>query len=536
MITLNTAGQLPITGEFNKLLQPYMNANEPGGVVLVAKKGEVIYKKAFGMANMELGVPINDSMIFYIGSNSKQFTAVAILQLVEKGKINLNDTLGRFITPCVYPVSSITIQQLLSHTSGLGSNNETPAYKLIDRKGLTATQLVKYYIDQPMDFPAGTKWVYNNANFYILGYLIEKLTGSSYADYITEYIFKPAGMLNTCMGKEQSIIKNRPSGYLNFRLGIQNIRITTIEALYSSGGIQSSAEDMLKWNRALNAGKLLNPQTAQYLYKPQTLANGKLTAYGMGFHLQELHGSPALRHGGLVEGFTSETLYLPDEDVYVVFLLNEETFKIPIVPLVRILAGIAIDKPYNYNEVQISKSNLLKFTGVYESKAGELINIAEQSGRLTFQRPYGAVYDLHYAGNGEFFLDKDLLRTEFSSDSTGNIKSMRFSQADVGLTEWSKTQRPVLDLYGEKIPDSLLKQYSGSYVSADKDTIRISSSGPALYCQVASDPKQMVAAETNVRFFSLKEDFRLEFRTEDAAKISVLLYMKGRKTKKYIRQ
>lgn len=530
LITLNAAGQLQLTEEFNKLLQPYMNANEPGGVILVAKKGEIIYKKAFGMANMELDVPVNDSMIFYIGSNTKQFTAVAILQLVEKGKLRLQDSVGKFI-PCPFPVSSITIEQFLSHTSGMGSTNETPAYKLIDRKGVTVAELVKYYTSLPIDFPAGTKWAYNNANFYILGYLIEKLTGASYAEYVTENIFKPAGMYSTYMGKETSIIKNRPSGYTNFRLGIFNSRVSTIELLYSSGGIQSTAEDMLKWNRALNTGKLLNLEKVQIAYRPQTLLNGKQTTYGMGFHLQELHKSPALRHGGLVEGFTSETLYLPNEDVYVVILLNEETSKIPIIPLARILAGIAINKRYNYTEVPINKADLRKFIGLYENAGGELVNIAEQSAVLTFQRPYGTRYNLHYAGNNEFYLNKDLLRTEFTSDTAGKIKSLRFSQADVGVTEWFKTARPVLNLAAERVPDSLLKQYAGTYVlaksNAISDTIRITRDGPALYYKTGTSPKQMIAVENNAKFFSLKEDFRLEFTRE------FLLFIQGRRIKKY---
>lgn len=527
--------QSALSEDLNKLLQPYILANEPGGVVLVAKKGTVVYKKAFGMANMELNVPVNDSMIFYIGSNTKQFTAVAILQLSEKGKLQLQDSVGKFIN-CPYPVSGITIEQLLSHTSGMGSTNETPAYKLIDRKGVTPAELVKYYTSLPIEFPAGTKWAYNNANFYILGCLIEKLSGQSYADYVTENIFKPAGMLSTYMGKERSIIKNRPSGYTNFRLGIFNIRVSTVELLYSSGGIQSTTEDMLKWNRALNGGRLLHTETLQHAYTPQTLVNGKKTSYGMGFHLQDLHRSPAYRHGGLVEGFTSETLYLPEEDVYVVMLLNQETFKIPIVPLVRIIAGLAINKPYNYTAIPISKAELPKFIGSYENTAGELVNITEQNGHLNFQRPYGTVYPLHYAGNNEFFLDKDLIRADFTLEADGKVKSLKTSQADVGIMEWFKTERPALNLATERVPDSLLKLYSGIYLSVKNDTIRISRDGPGLYYKAGNNPKQIVAAENNARFISFKQDLRLEFITDPVTKALTLLYTKGKKTQRYSKQ
>lgn len=532
----NVSSQTSGVEEFNKLLVPYFKTNEPGGVVMVAKNGQIIYEKAFGMANMELDVPINDSTIFYIGSNTKQFTAVAILQLMEKGKIQLHDTLGRYISSCPYPVSSITIQQLLSHTSGLGDNNETEAYKLIDRKDVTPIELVNYFINLPMDFAPGSKWAYNNANFYILGYLIEKLTSKSYADYVTENIFSPAGMSDTYMGKELSIIKNRAPGYTNFRMGIQNTRITTIGALYSSGGIQSTTEDMLKWNRALKTGKLLKPKIVQLLYTPQILLNGKVTSYGMGFHLQELHGSPALRHGGLVEGFTSETLYLPQEDVYIVMLLNEETSKIPIVALVRIIAGLAINKPYSFDETPINKNELKRFSGLYENEMGELVNITEQNEHLIWQRPNGVVYTLHYAGNNEFFFDKDYLRTEFTSDGAGKIKSLKFSQVDIGLTEWFKTTKPLLKLSPERVADSLLKRYAGKYLLTNYDTITISRDGPVLFYQMNNKPKQILAAESNTSFFSLKSyDVRIEFINDAVSNGLALLFAKGNKSKKCLK-
>jgi CubicO group peptidase (beta-lactamase class C family) len=534
-ISFGAVAQSPLAADIDQFLRPYMNPAEPGGVVLVAQKGVVVYKKAFGMASMELNVPMNDSMIFYIGSNTKQFTATAILQLAENGKLSLQDTIGKFISPCPWPVSGIRIEQFLSHTSGMGSNNETAAYKAIDRKGMTPASLVNYFINQPIDFPAGTKWSNNNANFYILGYLIEKLSGVSYATYVAEHIFKPAGMTSTYMDKEISIVNNRPNGYLNFRAGVQNTRVTTIESLYSSGGIQSTVEDMLKWNRALNSGKLLKQETLQLLYTPQTLVNGKQTRYGMGFHLLDVKQSRTYRHGGLVEGFTSETLYLPDEDVYVVILLNEETFKIPIIPVARILAGIAIGKPYSYTAQAIDEKKLPRYTGVYERVPGDLINIAVQNGRLTYQRPYGGVYDLQYAGGGdEFFLNKDLVRIEFTSDSANNIKGLLFSQAGDALSTWTKNKRSVLTLTAERLPDSVLQRFTGSYVSADKDTINILRDRSVLYYQSGPDPKHMIAAESDKSFVSLKEDFRLEFLKDPTVKTEERFYIL-RKKKKYRR-
>jgi len=432
--------QTGLTGAINTLLTPQIKNDEPGGVVLVAKNGQVIYKKPFGMADMELGVPVNDSMIFYIGSNTKQFTAIAILQLVEQGKIQLQDTIGKFIDSCPYPASSITIQQLLSHTSGLGSNYETASATLRNQAGATPAGLAKYVAQLPMDFSPGTKWDYNNANFYVLGWLVEKLSGKSYAGYVTENIFARAGMYNTYMQKELSIIKNRPHGYKNDKTGdIQPVNnINTGTTTYAAGGIQSTAADLLKWNRALLAGKIVKPATLTAAFTPQKLLNGEPVKYGLGWHLEELHGSPTVRHGGLVPGFTAETLYLPKEDVFVIILLNAGISKIPIIALSRIIAGLAIGKPYIFNEVAFDKSILKNFVGVYTNTHKEQINITEDNGQLCFQRPGGHLYVLHYAGNNEFFMDKDFLRVQFTTGAAGSIKSLQLSKVDIGMTEWFK--------------------------------------------------------------------------------------------------
>lgn len=252
-------------------------------------------------------------------------------------------------------------------------------------------------------------------------------------------------------------------------------------------------------------------------------------------HLQELHGSPALRHGGLVEGFTSETLYLPNEDVYIVMLLNEETSKIPIVALVRMIAGLAIDKPYNFNDVAIDKNTLKNFVGLYENKMGELVNIAQQNAQLTFQRPNGSIYNLHYAGNNEFFFDKDYLRVEFTSDAADKIKSLKFSMVDIGMTEWFKTQKPLLKLSRERVSDSLLKQYTGKYFFSNNDTLTISRDGVTMYFQMANQPKQILAAENNTLFFSLKEDLRIEFIKDPVSNALGLLLAQNNKSKKYLK-
>lgn len=528
------SAQSSLTKSVDSLLQPQFKPDEPGGVILIAKKGEVIYKKAFGMGNLELNVPVNDSMIFYIASNTKQFTAVAVLQLVEKGKLQLEDTLGKFIS-CPSPVGSITVRQLLSHTGGIVGNNDKPDFRLVNKTGMTPLDYVQYIVHQPVNFPAGTKWDYSNNSYQILGYMIEKLSGLSYSDYITKNIFNVAGMRNSYIQKESSVIKNRASGYIYSTTGFQNTFTHNSDALYAAGCMQSTAEDLLKWNQALKSGLLLKQQTLQLAYTPQPLKNGTPTTYGFGWHIWDLRGSATYRHGGALPGFTSETLYLPQEDVYIVMLLNEETPKVPLVALSRIIGGLAINKPYYFTEAPIDQKELKKFIGLYENGFGELVNIFMQDEQLHFQRPNGRRYKLHYSGNNEFFFEMDFLRVEFTSDAAGGIKSLKFSKVGIGLTEWMKTNRPLLKLPAERVSDSLLKQYVGIYVSSERDTLRVIPDGPFLHFQRGNGTKQSLAAENSAVFFSLNEDVRVEFGKDPATGALTLLLIKDNKRKKYIK-
>jgi len=207
----------------DKLMSSQFKANEPGANVLVSKGGKIVYHKAFGMANMELAVPSDTGTVYYIASNTKQFTAVAILQLLEKGLLSLDDTLGRYVksTP---PISQITIRQLLSHTSGLNGNGYRDSLNI--PKGNTRQADAERYAARNMAFVAGSKWLYNNGNFQTLGYIIEKIIGKTYQQYLTENIFTPAGMSSTLVAtSDEALIKGRATGYGILRRGIVKIKL-----------------------------------------------------------------------------------------------------------------------------------------------------------------------------------------------------------------------------------------------------------------------------------------------------------------------
>ena len=199
--------------EFDRLLQETFKPGRPGVAVQIVQNGKVLYRKALGMANLELDIPMTPDHVFRIGSVSKQFTAAAILQLMEQGKLSLQDEITKFIPDYPTQGKKITVEHLLTHTSGIksytGMAEWTPE---VHRKDFTPTALVDFFKNQPMDFEPGTQYKYNNSGYVLLGYIIEKVSGQSYSAYINDHIFKPWGMQQSYYGDTQQVIKNRASG------------------------------------------------------------------------------------------------------------------------------------------------------------------------------------------------------------------------------------------------------------------------------------------------------------------------------------
>jgi len=199
---------------YDILLSEQFPADGPGCVALVAKEGEVIYRKAFGMANLELDVPLKPENVFRIGSITKQFTSCAIMKLIEEGKLSLEDDITDHIADFPTSGHTITIEHLLTHTSGIKSYTSIQ-HLMVEyvRKDLTPIEAIDLFKNEPMDFEPGEQYLYNNSAYFILGYIIELVSGQTYEEYIDENFFQPLGMENSYYGNTSRIIPNRAAGY-----------------------------------------------------------------------------------------------------------------------------------------------------------------------------------------------------------------------------------------------------------------------------------------------------------------------------------
>lgn len=311
-----------LESKIDSLIQTEFNdPNEPGGVFLISHNGKSTYKKAFGMANLELDVKMTPDNVFQIGSMTKQFTAIAILMLEEQGKLSVNDPISTFIPD--YPNgTNITVSHLLTHTSGIKDFTKMETISEISQKEMTPKEMVDFFKEESVDFGPGEKFEYNNSGYVVLGYLIELTSGEKYEDFIQKNIFDKIGMENSYYASDRKVIKNRAYGYHHKSYGFVNKTVISFSVPFSSGSLMSTLDDMLKWQNALNQHVLLQAETLSKAFTKQSLNSGEKIEYGYGWHIKNSDGIPSWEHGGSIFGFKSMGVYLPNEDIYILGFSN----------------------------------------------------------------------------------------------------------------------------------------------------------------------------------------------------------------------
>ncbi len=328
-----------IAAAIDRAAQAAIEAGEsPGLQVAVFKDGSPVLVKGYGSANLELKVPVSNGSVFRIGSVTKQFTAAALLKLEEEGKLSLSDKLSKYYPQ--YPrAADVTLAQMLHHTSGLHSYTDDAA--LLEREAavrLTTDQWVERFAQMPktQDFEPGTSWYYSNTAYFLLGGVIEKVTGKPVATVLKERFFVPLGMSQTALDDESDIVPQRVAGYDGEAPGkFKNARMISMSIPGAAGAMRSSASDLVKWNAALFGGKLLKPASFQAMITPGRLNNGQLSStampkvegsepgeYGYALGISKVAGHTRIGHGGGIFGFNSSLQEFPDDRVTIAVIAN----------------------------------------------------------------------------------------------------------------------------------------------------------------------------------------------------------------------
>lgn len=522
--TAQTSATKQLTAEFDKILSEQFKPGETGCAALVAKKGQIIYKKAFGMANLELNVPMQPDMVFRIGSITKQFTAVAILQLMEQGKLSLQDEITKFIPDYPTQAYKITIEHLLTHTSGIKSYTNVPEFQKYIRTDMKPSEVIDMFKNLPMEFAPGTKWNYNNSGYFLLGYIIEKVSGKSYPEYIEENFFKPLGMTNTLYGSDSKIVKNRAWGYQPDVNGIKNADMMSMSLPYAAGSIQSTVEDLFRWNQAVHSYKLVKKETLEKAFTEYKLADGKGTKYGYGWSFSQIQDSRTIEHGGGINGYLTNALYLPAEDIFVAVFSNNNAKSPAFVS--NLMAAVALGKPYTRTEIFPDEATLDQYKGVYENEEGLLREISRDGNKLYSQRTSAAKLIIRAYDKDKFFFDNSLTLLSFVRDGSGKVTQAVIDDRGT-VSVWKRTNKP-LDARKEiKVSEAVLAQYAGEYELQPGFILAVSNEGDRLFTQATGQAKFEVFAETETKFFLKVVEASIEFVKDDAGKFTKLILNQG---------
>lgn len=310
--------------KIDELVQKYYELGEINGAVLVSEGGKVIYAKGIGYADIENKIPNNADTKFRLASVTKQFTAALILQLAEEGKLKLDGKLSDYLPYYRKDIGSrITIHQILSHTSGLTNYTDNAVFmtsKEVVQKTEPKDFILKYCSDSTLKFEPGTSWAYSNSGYFILGAVIEELTGKKYGDVLEERIFSPLGMTNSGYDQSDKTYENKAKGYENSFAGVSPARDIDMTIPFAAGSIYSTVNDMFKWDQSLYTKRILSDESRKKMFTPV------LNNYGYGFGIldKEINGSTKkiITHSGGIFGFNTLITRFVDDNNTIIVLNN----------------------------------------------------------------------------------------------------------------------------------------------------------------------------------------------------------------------
>ena len=306
------------------LLTSMFDANAPGAAVLVVRNGTAILRKGYGMADLELQVPMDPLDVFPICSVTKEFTAAAILQLAEAGKLNLSDSIAQYAPDYPTGGARVTLAQLLSHTSGIPSTEQQPEWRKTWLQDLTVAQVLDFTRGKPQEFAPGTDWKYSNTGYILLGRVIEQASGQTYADYVRTHLFGPAGMGHSVYPAGGRLVPRRVRGYSWEGKAWTNSPFLNPTQTYSAGALLMTVDDLWAWEQALQSGRIINAASWATALQETRLPDGRLTHYGYGFELKPLAGHGMIGHTGGMPGFCAFAARFPDAGVYIAILCNTD--------------------------------------------------------------------------------------------------------------------------------------------------------------------------------------------------------------------
>jgi CubicO group peptidase (beta-lactamase class C family) len=409
---------------YDEHVAAYVAAGRFNGSVLLARDGKVLLAKGYGKANAEWDIANAPDTRFRLGSITKQFTSMAILLLDQQGKLKVEDPVCKHVPDCPAAWQPITIHHLLSHTSGIPNFTSFPDYGKTMSVGVTPDEIYKRFRDKPLDFDPGTKWAYSNSGYYLLGWIVERASGQSYEDFLRRNIFVPLGMIDSGYDWNSAILPKRASGYEYGPKGLRNASLIHMSVPGGAGALYSTVLDLMKWDEALRAGKLLTPENYTRLFEP--VKNN----YAYGWQVSDLQGVKTVSHGGGINGFATMIVRVQDQNLVAVALANAvptDSGKIAN-DLVLLALGKPATTPKVRKEVQVSEEILKRYVGEYELAPTFVMKVTLEDGALQTQATGQPKIPIYAMSEDTFFPKVVDAEIQFAKDASGAVTGLVLSQ------------------------------------------------------------------------------------------------------------
>lgn len=412
-----------LVSKVDEYLNAAMKVRRFGGAVLIARNGQALVSKGYGMANLEDDAPNTPQTKFRLGSLTKQFTAMAVMMLQERGKLNVGDPVCKYLPDCPAAWQPITVRHLLTHTSGVPNYTNFPDFKQFSRLSTPVPALVELFKNKPLDFTPGEKYNYSNSGYVLLGLIIERASGKSYQDFLREHIFEPLRMVNTGYESNSQVLSRRAAGYAYDPQtdSVVNAAYIDMSTPYSAGALYSTVEDMLLWDQALYTERLVSRKSLDEMFTP--FKNG----CGYGWGVRKQFNRVSVSHAGGINGFSSYIARFPEDRVTVIVLANHE--EVSTANIARDLAAMAFGEPYQIPQEQktitLKSSVLDSYVGQYRLPNTVFI-ITNEGGRLmSMQRGMPeSKRELLATSETDFFLKGSELQIRFVKDEKGQVTQL----------------------------------------------------------------------------------------------------------------
>ena len=415
-----------VAAKVDEYMKAVLQVDGFSGTILVARDGKPIVSKGYGMANVELNVSNSPETVFRLGSVTKQFTAMAIMMLQERGKLNVADPMCNYIADCPDMWKPITIKHLLTHTSGITNYTAFPDFAKTTIMPITTSAMTDRLKKEPLEFTPGEKFNYSNSGYYLLGAVIEKASGKTYADFLQENIFTPLGMKQTGYDDPLRIIMHRAAGYQKQSGKVINAAYMDMTVPYAAGSLYSSTGDLLIWDQALYTEKLISKKSLDQMFTPLKGESG----YGYGWGVGKRFDHREISHGGGIYGFATEISRFPEDRVTVVVLSNIQGAPAGQIAnnLAAITFGAAFEMPKERKEISLDPKVLEKYVGEYQIGTNIIVAVMVENGKLMGQLGGQSKFSLLPESETQFFSKDVNAQITFIKDAAGQVTGFTLKQ------------------------------------------------------------------------------------------------------------